>query len=208
VKSLGQDSSTTRTADQTVIARFWAPPIWNTWNAIADDAALAHHTNLVRTAAMLAALDLSFGDSAIAMYDAKYHYQLWRPITAIRLTDTDGNCTTVADPTWMPLAVTAADPSYPGAHSTMSSAGAAVLSSFFGNHDRIDVTTPALPGVVRSFRSYSAVATEAGLSRIYAGQHTRIDHVAGMHLGRDVALYVLRQSEFRHFARSGVGQRP
>ena len=91
VKSLGQDTSTTRTADETVVGRFWAPPIWNTWNAIAEDAALAHHTNLERTAAMFAALDLSFADSTIAFYDAKYHYQLWRPITAIRLADTDGN---------------------------------------------------------------------------------------------------------------------
>ena len=194
VKSLGQDSSTTRTADQTVIGKFWAPPIWNTWNAIAEDAALAHHTNLVRTAAMFATLNLAFADSAIAMYDAKYHFQLWRPVTAIRLADTDGNPATVGDPTWTPLAVTAADPSYPGAHSTISAAGAAVLSAFFGNRDEIVVSTPALPGVTRSFDSYFAVATEAGLSRIFAGQHTRLDHVAGLRLGRDVARFVLRES--------------
>jgi len=194
VKSLGQDSSTTRTPDQTVIGKFWAPPIWNTWNAIAEDAALAHHANLGRTAAMFATLNLAFADSAIAMYDAKYHYQLWRPVTAIRLADTDGNPATVGDPTWTPLAVTAADPSYPGAHSTISAAGAAVLSAFFGNRAEIQVTSPALPGVTRSFGSYSAVATEAGLSRIFAGQHTRVDHVAGLRLGHDVARFVLRQS--------------
>jgi membrane-associated phospholipid phosphatase len=198
VKSLGQDSSTTRTADQTVIGKFWAPPIWNTWNAIAEDAVLAHHANLVRTAAMFATLNLAFADSAIAMYDAKYHDQLWRPVTAIRLADTDGNPATTGDPTWTPLAVTAADPSYPGAHSTISAAGAAVLAAFFGNRDEIQVSSPALPGVTRSFGSYSAVATEAGLSRIFAGQHTRLDHVAGLRLGHDVARFVLRESRPGH----------
>jgi len=207
VKSLGQDSSTSRTADQTLIGRFWAPPIWNTWNAIAEEAALAHHMNLVRTAAMFAALNLSFADSAIAMYDAKYHYRLWRPITAVRLADTDGNPATTGDPTWTPLAVTAADPSYPGAHSTISAAGAAVLAAFFGNRDEIQVSSPALPGAVRTFRSYSDVATEAGLSRIYAGQHTRIDHVAGLHLGSNVARFVLRESGLGHFGRDGEDDR-
>ena len=198
VKSLGQDTSTTRTAEETVIGKFWAPPIWNTWNAIAEDAALAHRTDLVRTAAVFAALDLTFADSAIAMYDAKYHYQLWRPITAIRLADTDGNPATIGDPTWTPLAVTAADPSYPGAHSTISAAGAAVLSAFFGNRDEIQVSSSALPGVVRTFDRYSDVATEAGLSRIFAGQHTRLDHVAGLQLGRDVATFILRESGLSH----------
>jgi membrane-associated phospholipid phosphatase len=199
VQSLGQDTSPTRTAEQTEIATFWAPPIWNTWNAIAEDAAVAHHANLDRTAAMFAALDLSFADSAIAFYDAKYHYELWRPITAIRLGDTDGNPVTIGDPSWTPLAVTAADPSYPGAHSTISAAGAAVLSAFFGARDAIHVTSPALPGVTRTFTSYSDVATEAGLSRIYAGQHTRIDHEAGLQLGSDVARFVLEATDLDHF---------
>jgi membrane-associated phospholipid phosphatase len=208
VKSLGQDSSTTRTAEQTLIGKFWAPPIWNTWNAIAEEAVLAHHTNLVRTAAMFAALNLSFADSAIAMYDAKYHYQLWRPVTAIRLADTDGNPATMADPTWTPLAPTAPDPSYPGAHSTFSAAGAAVLSAFFGNRDEIQVNSPAVPGAVRTFSTYSGVATEAGLSRIYAGQHTRIDHVAGLQLGISVARFVLHESGLGHFGRHGKDDRP
>src|SRR5436190_8599018 len=91
VKSLGQNTSTTRTPDQTVIAKFWAGPIWNTWNEIAENAALAHHTNLETTARMFAALNISFADSAIAFYNATYHYQLWRPVTAIRLAKTGGN---------------------------------------------------------------------------------------------------------------------
>ena len=191
VKSLGQNISTTRTADQTVIGKFWAPPIWNTWNVIAENAAVAHHANLERTARLFAVLNLSFADSAIAMYDAKYQFQLWRPITAIRLADTDGNPATAADPTWTALANTAADPSYPGAHSTISAAGATVLASVFGNRDQIQVTSSALPGTVRTFDSYSDVATEAGLSRIYAGNHTRIEVDAGYTLGNNVGQFVL-----------------
>ena len=194
VKSLGQDVSTTRTADQTQIGKFWAPPIWNTWNEIAEKAAVADPMTLERTARFFAVLNLTFADSVIAFYDAKYHYQLWRPITAIRLADTDGNPGTIGDPTWTPLATTAPDPSYPGAHSTISAAGAAVLSEFFGHGARLEVTSDAMPGVVRSFDSYDAAATEAGLSRIFAGQHTRLDHVAGARLGRDVAAFVLEHS--------------
>src|SRR5438105_3709547 len=114
----------------------------------------------------------------------------WRPITAIRLADTDGNPATLANPTWLALAPTAADPSYPGAHSTISAAGATVLAAIFGNDNHIVVT---LSGVSRTFGSYDAVATEAGLSRILAGQPTRIDHVAGLDLGQDVARFVIHQ---------------
>ena len=190
-KSVGQDVSTTRTPEQTLIARFWAAPIWNYWNEIAQNAALAHGTDLLRTASLFANLNLSFADSAIAFYDAKYTYQLWRPITAIREADTTGNPLTIGDPTWTPLATTALDPSYPGAHSTISAAGAAVLSSFFGNSDSISVMSEVLPGLVRTFDGYHDVAVEAGLSRIFAGQHTRIDHIAGLQLGHDVAELVL-----------------
>jgi len=192
VQSLGSATSTTRTPEQTEIGKFWNPPIQNFWNQIADEVATAHHTDLPTTARLFAALNLSFADSAIAFYDAKYTYQLWRPVTAIRLADSDGNPNTVADPNWLPLAGnTPADPSYPGAHSTISAAGADVLASFFGDNQSFAVTSPALPGVTRSFDSFSAAATEAGLSRIYAGVHTRLDHVAGLTLGHDIANFVL-----------------
>ena len=199
VKSLGQNTSTTRTADQTVAAKFWAPPIWNTWNEIADSAVTAHKTNLETTARLFALLNLSFADSAIAFYDAKYHYAVWRPVTAIRLGDTIGNPAIVGEPTWTPLAVTAADPSYPGAHSTVSAAGAAVLSSFFPNDRVIGVTSDALPGTIRTFDSYAAIENEAGLSRIYAGQHTQLDDAAGRLLGSQVAQFVLKSSRSNDF---------
>jgi membrane-associated phospholipid phosphatase len=183
VRSLGSVTSTTRTPQQTQIAEFWAPPIWITWNEIAETAAIAHHDTLAEDARLFALLDLSFADATIAFYDAKYAYHLWRPVTAIEAT---------ADPSWTPLTPTAPDPSYPGAHSTISSAGATVLSTFFGGERfRFAVRSDALPGVTRTFASFGAAAEEAGLSRIYAGQHFRTDHVAGLGLGHDVASYVL-----------------
>ena len=202
VQTLGSATSTTRTADQTEIGKFWAPPIQNFWNQIAESVATAHHSDLPTTARLFAALNLSFADSTIAFYDAKYTYQLWRPVTAIRLADTTGNMDEsvtepqiVADPNWLPLAGnTPADPSYPGAHSTISAAGADVLASFYGDRQQFSVTSPALPGVTRPFTSFSGAATEAGLSRIYAGVHTRIDHVAGLKLGDDVAGFVLHNA--------------
>jgi membrane-associated phospholipid phosphatase len=192
VKDLGAIGSTSRTADQIEIARFWAAPIQNYWDEIAQTVSLAHGTGLAQNARLFALLDLTLADSVIAFYDAKYTYHLWRPITAIRAAESDGNPATVADPNWTPLANTALDPSYPGAHSVVSAAGAAVLSSFFGgDSDSFTVSSELLPGVQRSFTSFAGAANEAGVSRIYAGQHSRIDHVAGQMLGRRVAAYVL-----------------
>jgi membrane-associated phospholipid phosphatase len=195
VQAVGSATSTTRTAEQTQIGTFWNPPIQNFWNQIAQTVALAHGADLATTARLFAALNLSLADSAIAFYDGKYAYRVWRPVTAIRLADTDDNPDTIADPSWLPLAgTTPADPSYPGAHSTISAAAADVLARFFGDRQSFAVTSPALPGVTRSFTSFSSAAEEAGVSRIYAGVHTRLDHVAGVTLGRDVADFVLHEA--------------
>ena len=192
VKSLGQDTSPTRTADETTQAQFWgASPIWNVWNEIAQRLAVARHASLQRTVTVFENLDLTLADATIAMYDAKYHYLLWRPVTAIQLGDTIGNPGIVGDPTWLPLAVTAADPSYPGAHATLSEAAATVLAAFYGDHQQLTVTSDGDPGVTRSFGSFQAAANEATLSRLFAGQHTMIDLVAGQHLGHDVAQFAL-----------------
>jgi hypothetical protein len=191
VMSVGSASSTTRTADQTQIAQFWGPPIWITWNNIAETAALAHHDTLVQNARLFALLNLSFADSVIAFYDGKYAYDFWRPVTAIHASDS-GNPSLVGDPNWTPLATTAQDPSYPGAHATISAAAAAVLDSFFGGAKfAFSARSTALPGVQRSFTSFDAAATEASLSRIYAGQHFRTDEDAGQKLGTEIANYVL-----------------
>ena len=133
VKSLGFINSTTRTPEQTLIGTFWNGNIQDFWNEIAQTAALRHHLNLAQSAHLFALLNISLADTAIAFFDAKYTYQFWRPVTAIQMAGSDGNPSTQPNPTWLPLTTkTAPDPSYPGAHSAISAAGAEVLRFYFG----------------------------------------------------------------------------
>jgi hypothetical protein len=192
VKSLGEINSTARSAEQTDIGRFWgAAPVQNVWNQIAQTAGLSFDNSLEQNARMFALLDTSLADGVIALYDSKYVYHRWRPVTAVQAADDDGNPDTTGDPNWTPLAVTALDPSYAGAHAEISQSAATTLRDFFGT-DRLDfsLTNPGLPGVVRSFQSFSAAADEASVSRIYAGQHFRYDEDAGQALGDDVGDFV------------------
>ena len=189
-ESLGQDTSTTRSADQTTAGKDWSStPVWNVWNEVAQDQVALHDSSLERAAAMFATLDLTLADSAIGLYDAKYTYHVWRPITAIRDGAEFGFPPNAA---WNPLTTTAGDPSYPGAHATFSFAAATVLTAFFGGDQPVTVHFDALPGQTRSFTSFLSAANEASLSRIWAGQHTMLDEDAGQQLGSDIASFVLR----------------
>jgi len=193
LKSLGIVDSTTATSDGALTGRFWNGAIQNYWNEISQTLSLANSLTTAQNARLFALLNLSFADDVIAFYDAKYTYNFWRPVTAIRAADADNNSETVADPNWLPEAgKTAPDPSYPGAHAVISAAGAEVLISFF-ERDRFEfnVTSEVLPGVERSFTSLSSAAEEATLSRIFAGQHFRFDLTTGQRLGREVADFVL-----------------
>jgi hypothetical protein len=192
VKSLGIANSTTATADEALTGRFWNGAIQNYWNEITQTASQAHNLTTADNARLFALLNLSFADSVIAFYDAKYTYNFWRPVTAIRAAGADDNPATLPDPAWLPeVGKTAPDPSYPGAHAVISAAGAEVLGSFFGR-DRFDfdVTSEVLPGAVRSFPSFSAAAEEATLSRIFGGQHFRFDLTTGHRLGRETGDFV------------------
>jgi hypothetical protein len=193
IKSLGIVNSTTATADEALTGRFWNGAIQNYWNEIAQTASLAHGLTTAQNARLFALLNLSFADDVIAFYDAKYTYNFWRPVTAIRAADAGTNPETVADPNWLPeVGKTAPDPSYPGAHAVISAAGAEVLNSFFErDHSEFNVTSEVLKGVERSFTSFSAAAEEATLSRIFGGQHFRFDLTTGQRLGREVADFVV-----------------
>jgi hypothetical protein len=154
---------------------------------------VGHHLTTPQTARLFALLNLTIADAVIAFYDAKYTYNFWRPVTAIRAADTDDNPATGADPNWLPeVGKTGADPSYPGAHGVISAAGAGVLTDFFGrDHFDFSVTSEVLPGVERSFRTFGDAAQEASLNRIFGGQHFRFDQTAGERLGRQVADFVV-----------------
>jgi hypothetical protein len=193
VKALGIVNSTASSADEALTGRFWNGAIQNYWNEITQTAALAHDLTTARSARLFALLNLTLADGVIAFYDAKYTYDFWRPVTAIRAADTGDNPETLADPNWLAEVInTAPDPSYPGAHAVISAGAAAVLISVL-EKDELDfnVTSEVMPGVERSFERLSAAAEEATLSRIFAGAHFRFDLTAGQRLGRDVADFVV-----------------
>jgi hypothetical protein len=156
------------------------------WNQVADQAAVEFGNSLVQNARLFAALDTTLADSAIALYDAKYAYHRWRPITAITAKD-QGNPNTIADPAWMPLSNTANDPSYPGAHAEFSQAAATTLEDFFGSDEVSFSVSNASVGITRSFTSFAGASNEAFFSRIVAGQHFRYDENAGQTQGSRIA---------------------
>ena len=198
VQQLGSANSAVRSAEQTDIARFWAsgpgtatPP--GQWNMIASIIAQDQQLSLPQSARMYAILDMTLADAAILCWNTKYHYDLWRPVTAIQKADTDGNDKTTADSGWLPLLTTPPFPSYSSGHSTFSAAGAAVLAGIFGT-DTIAFTLPSeVNGVAsRSFTSLSAAAAEAGRSRVFGGIHYEFDNVAGQTSGRQIANLALK----------------
>jgi len=196
VKSLGAATGSTRTADQTTIAYFWvdgpgtaSPP--GHWNRIAQSISAAAGLSVEQNARLFALLNLTEADTAIATWDTKRVYDLWRPMLAINTADTTGNPDLVQDAAWTPLLPIPSFPSFTSGHSGFSSAGATVLADFFGT-DNIaftsDTESPFLPaGYTRSYSSFSEAAAEAGMSRIYGGIHYSFDNTGGLALGADVA---------------------
>jgi hypothetical protein len=140
-------------------------------NEIAQTLSLQRHLGIVENARLFALLNLGVVDVVIAFYDAKYTYDFWRPVTAIRAANADDNAGTIADSAWLPLVGnTTPDPSYPGAHAAISAVASEVLEALLET-DRLsfDVTSEVMPGTERSFSSLSNDAGEGTLSRIFAG---------------------------------------
>jgi hypothetical protein len=198
-KTMGSATSASRTPDQTTYAWFWASSTASyLWNNVAlsliQRESEDHHPNTLRNARLLAVLNLAIADALIGCWEAKYAYVFWRPVTAIPLADTDENPATIADPTWVPLFATPAHPEYPSGHSCASGAAGTVLSKAFGETTHFSVESDVMPGVVRSFNSFSAALDEVKNARIYAGIHFRSATNDGQALGAAVAEYVLQNA--------------
>jgi hypothetical protein len=135
-------------------------------------------------------------DGLIAGFDAKYTYNFWRPVTAIRAGDTDGNAQTTADPSWSSFRITPNMPDFPSTHSVLGAAAADVLARFFDDDDISFTTTSGnpFPGITRSFSSFSQAAQENADSRVYAGLHFRATCTAGLKLGGKVGRFA-----FKHY---------
>ena len=196
IQSLGSATSSTRTADQTEIAQFWADgkgsytPVGH-WDLIAQQVALSAGNSLSSNVRLFAELNVAMADSGIVAWDAKYTFGLWRPIDAIQNADQDSNAATIADPNWTPLLITPSFPEYVSGHSTFSAAAAAILAATFGDNTAFSNGAFTLPGVTRNFTSFTQAAEEAGRSRIYGGIHYEFTNQAGQQLGREVAAAVL-----------------
>ena len=196
VKEIGSATSSIRTADQTQIARFWAngagtetPP--GHWNRIALLVGQQQGNSLADNARMLAQLNVSLADAAISSWDSKYHFDLWRPVTAIRDAEFDGNPLTIDDDTWMPLLVTPPFPEYTSGHSTFSGAGSSALANFFGT-DAIPFTVGSdeISNVQRNYTGFQEASLESGLSRIYGGIHFSFGNTTGNLAGTNIGNYV------------------
>jgi hypothetical protein len=187
VKSLGQDTSTTRTADETDASRYWATVGLPVWNRTAATLAADHGLNVAEDARLFAEMYLTAADAAITVWEGKAHWKFWRPITAIREAGTDGNPATVANPAWLPLIPT---PPYPDHPSGLNGIAAAVVSTyqdFFGtNHISLTDTSP-VTGITRTWPTLSAVMDEAVDVRVWSGIHFRNAEEAGRRIGSDVA---------------------
>ena len=184
VKQLGAAVGSTRTAEQSEIALFWAdgrgtetPP--GHWNSIAQTIADARGNTLEENARLFALLNIAMADAAICSWDAKYTFDFWRPVTAIAFAEPDLN--------WMSFIVTPPFPDYTSGHSTFSAAAATVLPLFYGTED-LPFTTGSdfLPGVFRSFSTCLDAAEEAAASRIYGGIHFRSASEDGLQAGSSI----------------------
>jgi PAP2 superfamily len=188
VKTFGGRTSTRRSAEQTEVARFWdysAPPIYH---ALVRSVALLPGRDVARNARLFAAVAQAMDDALIAVFDAKYHYQLWRPVTAIRNADLDGNDTTTSDAGWTPLIDVPMHPEYPSAHSVLASALGTVLEAEIGSGPMpvLETSSPTAKGVTRRYTSIGALVQEVGDARIWGGIHYRTATEVGARMGRQV----------------------
>jgi membrane-associated phospholipid phosphatase len=194
IKAYGSATSVVRTADQTLYSIFWQGSVNRAWSRVAIELGAERHTTLLRNALILGALNVALADATIAGFDAKYHYNFWRPTTAIPLADTDGNPATIADPNWTPLIVTPPHPDYVSTHSALTATAIAVLSHYFGKHSSFVVDSEFSPGVVRSFSDFPSAQVELNNARVYGGIHFRTACEDGQVLGTAVGRFVLRNA--------------
>ena len=192
VKEIGSSTSTTRTAEQTLAARFWAEPAVQQAHGSFRKFVLDHDLDVVNAARFMAMVSVVEADAIIACFDAKYHYAFWRPITAIRAGDTDDNPATVGDPTWSTLlAATPNHPEYPSAHSCVTPAGGRAIARFLGTK-KIDFTVPSLTGLGdRHFDRVRDLQYEVSNARIWGGIHYRTSIEDGIKIAKKTASQVL-----------------
>jgi hypothetical protein len=188
VKEIGSLNSTVRTADQTDAALYWAENPPRTWNRILNSLSTAHGLSLVDNARLFAETYMTAADAFIAVWDEKAHYSFWRPITAIREADTDGNWRTEADANWLPLLASPPYPEHPSGHLALSGSMGRTLQQFFGT-DHLSWTDTNIGGRTRSYTRVSDAVEEITDARVWSGIHFRNADEASVRISRQIARY-------------------
>jgi PAP2 superfamily len=191
-KELGSATSATRTADQTLTAQLWAsgPASEVRYNNLVRSLALSRNNSTVENARLFALYFIASHDALQSSFTSKYTFGLWRPVTAIRRADEDGNPNTVSDPNWTSLIAAPPYPTYAGNAAASSASLATTLALFFGRDDIPFQINFGTPNVIRNYSSFSALNTEVSRSRVYGGIHFNFDNAAGQSIGRNVAHFV------------------
>ncbi len=205
VKSLGAAIGSTRTPEQTDIGRFWSDQPILQWNRAWRNISITQGLSLADSARFFVMLATASADAIIACWDSKYTYNFWRPVTAIRAGDTDGNAETEPDVNWIAQVVTPNHPEYPAAHGCFSGSSTQTLKFFFGTDDFsfiIDSNVAGLTKPVRSYNSFSQALDEVRDARVYGGMHYRNSGQKGAILGQQVSRFVTA-----HFFRPTTGAR-
>jgi hypothetical protein len=194
LKEYGGQNSTKRTAQQTETARFWlvGPPV--AYHPFVRKLVTAKQMSVVDSARFMALVAVGLNDAIVAVLDAKYHYNFWRPITAIRNGDIDSNLATDREATWQPIAPTPMHPEYPCAHCIQSGSVAGVVKAVLGTADipEIAITSPTAPGVTHRWTSMTALTEEIASARIWAGFHYRFSTRVGTEMGLQIGEYIVK----------------
>jgi hypothetical protein len=193
VKTVGA-AGALRTMDQTESVLFWAAAAGpGPWIRAVIDESEARGLSTLENAAILGRLSTGIADATIAVWDTKYHYDYWRPVTGIRNADLDGNPDTDKDAGWLPFIVTPPHPSYASAHASVGGAAAAILTDYFGPGTDFCVLAG---GINRCWASFADAAGDGAMSRLWGGIHWRFDNELGLALGEQVGAYALAVRPF------------
>ena len=194
IKDYGSKASTKRSPQQTETARFWLMVGPAAYHPFVRQLVIAKQMSVEDSARLMALAAVGLNDALIAVFDAKYHYNFWRPITAIRNGDIDGNDVTEREATWLPIDNTPMHPEYPCAHCILSGTIAGVIRAALGADDipEIAITSTAAPGVTHRFTNMTAFADEVANARIWSGFHYRFSTRVGTDMGLKIGEYVVK----------------
>jgi hypothetical protein len=191
--ALGASTSQFRSADDDQVAQWHTELPQFQLNRIARAETAADGRSLLAHARLFALLNIAVADAATSVFEAKYAYVYWRPVTAIRNADVDDNARTTVDTGWTPFLTTPQHPEYPAAHAVIQMAGVHVLTNYFGRHHAFDTTSATVPGVTRHYEDFDAFTNEGGLARIFGGMHFRNSLEVGDRQGSRVADWILER---------------